>query len=104
LRLAVRQRRCRAAKIPIARFLNENRRGIDRLHEQVGLVLQAESEAAEGAEASMKPKDLRNLARQQLLDRGFAADAADDISQQLLDAATKRLVLPTGCGSWLRDS
>ena len=82
-------------EIAIARFLVENRPRIDRLHEQVGLVLQTESEAAEGAEASMKPEDLRKLARQQLLERGFAAEDADDIAEQLVHAATKRLVLLT---------
>jgi len=84
-----------AKEIPIARFLNENRPRIDRLHEQVGLVLQAESETAEGAEASMKPDDLRKLARQQLLERGYGASDANNIAQQLVDAATKRLVLLT---------
>jgi hypothetical protein len=52
-----------AKEIPIARFLNENRIRIDRLHEMVGLVLQVESEAAHGAEAAMKPGNLRELQR-----------------------------------------
>jgi hypothetical protein len=82
-------------EIPIARFLNENRLRIDRLHEQVGLMLQAASEAAEGAEASMEPGDLRDLTRQQLLERGFDPSGAEDIAQKLVDAATKRLVLLT---------
>ncbi|WP_433458321.1 NACHT domain-containing protein [Micromonospora sp. CA-248212] len=82
-------------EIAIARFIVENRPRIDRLHEQVGLVLQAESEVAEGAEASMQPEDLRKLARQQLLERGFAARDAESIAEQLVDAATRRLVLLT---------
>ncbi|WP_229075024.1 NACHT domain-containing NTPase [Actinoplanes sp. DH11] len=82
-----------AKEIPIARFLNENRARIDRLHEEVGLVLQTESEAAQGAEAAMKPSELRELAARQLLESGYRAEEAHSIAQDLVDAATKRLVL-----------
>ncbi|MEU8001504.1 hypothetical protein AB0B66_10125 [Catellatospora sp. NPDC049111] len=84
-----------AKEIPIARFLAENRQRIDRLHEEVGLVLQVQSEAAEGAEAALDPEQLGELARRQLRERGFQADAAADYARQLVDAATMRLVLLT---------
>jgi len=55
--------------------------------------LQAESETAQAAEAAMKPSKLRELARDQLVESGYAPDDADRIAQELVDAATKRLVL-----------
>jgi hypothetical protein len=42
-----------AKDIVIARFLSQHRTQIDTLHEQVGLTLQAASETADGADASI---------------------------------------------------
>lgn len=84
-----------AKDIPIARFLIENRGRVDRLHEEVALSLQVESETAEGAEASMSPQALRRVARRQLEQRGFPAEAAEKAARQLEIAATTRLVLLT---------
>lgn len=78
-----------------ARFLNENRDRIDLLHEQVGLALQVASESANGADASMLPEALKAMIRGQLARRGFSSEESDSIADQLMEAATKRLVLLT---------
>jgi hypothetical protein len=82
-----------AKDIPIARFLSQHRTQIDRLHEQVGLILQAGSETAEGAEAAISPHDLHDIARQRLLDRGFTPADSETHASALVEAATHRLVL-----------
>ncbi|MFE9482910.1 NACHT domain-containing protein [Streptomyces spororaveus] len=56
-----------AKDIPIARFLSQHRTPIDRLHEHVGLTLQAASETADGAEATISPRDLHGTTAQGVL-------------------------------------
>ncbi|MFJ1708544.1 NACHT domain-containing protein [Kitasatospora sp. NPDC088346] len=82
-----------AKDIPIARFLSQHRIHIDRLHEQVGLTLQAASETADGAEAAMNPEDLHALAVARFVSRGFEPAQADRGATDLVRAATQRLVL-----------
>lgn len=84
-----------AKDIPIAKFLIANRGRVDRLHEQVALNLQVDSETAEGAEASMALHELRGLALGQLRDRGYEADEAEAVARKLETAAMMRLVLLT---------
>ncbi|MEV6527299.1 hypothetical protein AB0M43_35760 [Longispora sp. NPDC051575] len=84
-----------AKEIPIARYIAANRSQIDRLHQEVGLVLQAQAESGSGAEAVLAPERLGEIASQQLLDRGFNAAAAARDASRLVEAATKRLVLLT---------
>lgn len=82
-----------AKDIPIARFLSQHRTQIDRLHEHVGLILQAASETADGAEATISPHGLHDIALQRLLDRGFTPADAETHAGALVEAATHRLVL-----------
>ncbi|WP_406470744.1 hypothetical protein OH738_34120 [Streptomyces hirsutus] len=82
-----------AKDIPVARFLSQYRTEIDRLHEQVGLTLQASSEAADGAEASISPQELHGIALSRLLARGFDSSEAEKQAAALVEAATHRLVL-----------
>lgn len=82
-----------AKDIPIARFLSQHRTHIDRLHEHVGLTLQAASETADGAEAAMSPAELHDLAVDQFVSRGFEPAQADRDATELVRAATQRLVL-----------
>ncbi|MFD3580700.1 hypothetical protein [Streptomyces sp. NPDC058644] len=82
-----------AKDTPIARFLSQHSTQIHRLHEHVGLNLQAASEAADGAEATISPQELHGIARQRLLDRGFAPADAESHAEALVEAATHRLVL-----------
>jgi hypothetical protein len=48
-----------AKPLPVARFLSDNRQEIDRIHEQVGLLLQVQSETASGADAVLPADELR---------------------------------------------
>ena len=82
-----------AKGIAVSRFLSDNRSYINRLHERVGLALQIRSEAAAAAEAVLPPAELRKLAHEYLLERGFEAGEADSIAEQLVTAALSRLVL-----------
>jgi hypothetical protein len=75
--------------------LSENRQQIDRLHEQVGLVLQAESETADGAESVLSLDGLGELVAAQLRERGFDPARAAVDAAKLVEAATHRLVLLT---------
>lgn len=79
----------------LARFLIDNRTHVERLHEQVALMLQAESESAEGAEASMSPEALKALTRRQLEERGFDAEQTAKTAGKIEQAAMTRLVLLT---------
>lgn len=79
--------------IALSRFLSEFRSHIDRLHERVGLALQVQSEGADGAEAVLAAEQLRRLATDYLLERGFEAEEAGSIAQKLEMAALNRLVL-----------
>lgn len=60
---------------------------------QVGITLQAASESANGAEASLSPEDLHALATARFIGRGFDADQAQTHAAELVDVTTKRLVL-----------
>jgi hypothetical protein len=82
-----------AKDIPEARFLARHRGQIDRLHEQVGLILQTDSESADGADAHMSLPALQRLACERLLARGFSVDDASATAAAILKAATTRLVL-----------
>lgn len=84
-----------AKDIPIARFLSDNRAHIDQLHQQVGLLLQVESETAQGAEAALDSATLGTLATKQLHESGFDSDQAARYASQLVEATTHRLVLLT---------
>jgi hypothetical protein len=79
----------------LARFLIDNRAHVERLHEQVALVLQASAESAEGAEASMSPEALKALALRQLEERGFGTADAEKTAGKIEQAAMTRLVLLT---------
>ncbi|MGN6686319.1 MAG: NACHT domain-containing protein [Actinomycetales bacterium] len=79
--------------IALSRFLSEFRSHIDRLHERIGLALQVQSEGAAGAEAVLATDHLRRIATDYLLERGFEADEAGSIAQNLEVAALNRLVL-----------
>jgi hypothetical protein len=82
-----------AKGIAISRFLADYRPHIDRLHERVGLALQVQSEGADGAEAVLPTDQLRGLAHDYLIERGFEPEKADSIAERLVTAALNRLVL-----------
>ena len=82
-----------AKGIALSRFLSDFRQHIDRLHERVGLALQVQSEGAAGAEAVLPTHQLRRLANDYLLERGFETQEAGSVAEQLEVAALNRLVL-----------
>lgn len=82
-----------AKEIPVARFMAQNRAQIHKLHETVGLRLQVIAEDAEGAEAVLPLRELRELVVDQLRARGFDDEDAESTAADLEDAALKRLVL-----------
>jgi hypothetical protein len=82
-----------AKDIITARFLSKHRTHIDRLHERVGLALQAASEQADGADAVMHHEQLHDLAVTPFVSRGFDPSQAETEAGELVKAATQRLVL-----------
>ncbi|MFH8717682.1 NACHT domain-containing protein [Streptomyces zaomyceticus] len=95
-----------AKDIPDARFLSQNNSQIDKLHEQVGLRLQVDSETADGADAHMSHPVLHDLAAALMQARGFEEDDASARATAIVKAATQRLVLlvprDTGVGFDIR--
>lgn len=79
--------------IPVARFLTQQRSRIDRLHECVGLQLQVTAESGFGADAVMAPEALRGLAVELYSESGFEEELAGRNADELVQAATQRLVL-----------
>lgn len=80
-------------RIAISRFLADYRHHIDRLHERVGLALQVQAEGADGAEAVLPTDELRSLAHDHLLERGFDQQKSAEVTERLVSAALNRLVL-----------
>jgi len=82
-----------AKGIAISRFLSDHRQHIDRLHERVGLALQVQSESADSADAVLPVDELRRLASDYMLQRGFDLEQAASTADRLVAAALNRLVL-----------
>jgi hypothetical protein len=82
-----------AKGLAISRFLSESRQHVDRIHEHVGLLLQVQSETAQGADAVLPSDELRRLAISWLTDRGYELQDAEHDAARLVEAALMRLVL-----------
>lgn len=82
-----------AKGLAVSRFLADNRQHVDRVHEQVGLLLQVQSETAQGADAVLPSDELRTLAVTWLEERGYERQDAERDADRLVDAALMRLVL-----------
>ncbi|HEV8648055.1 MAG TPA: hypothetical protein VG276_01350, partial [Actinomycetes bacterium] len=77
----------------IGDLLEQQRRNVDWLHDQVGLLLQRRAEHAGDAEALLPNQELHDLAVQRLHKQGFVDAEADRLAAGLVKAATDRLVL-----------
>lgn len=77
----------------LAALLAQQQSHVNHLHQQAGLVLQVRAEHAEDAQAALPRHELRDLALQRYLDEGFDPPRAAAHADQLLRAATDRLVL-----------
>ena len=89
----------------LAEFLTSFHQDVTHLHETVGLRLQIRSEEAANSKASLKLKELRQIADERFLHVGYTDDdERRRLVDNMLDAATKRLILlvpgePTEDGS-----
>jgi hypothetical protein len=74
-------------------LLDQHRNDVTLLHERVGLLLQLRAEHSGDAEALLPNQELHGLTLQRLLDEGHAEADAERLAKELVNAATKRLVL-----------
>jgi len=83
-----------AAKMTMHRtFFGEHEQDITELHERVGLLLQIRTDISGEARARLPLSDLRQLARQRMIELDYGENQATEIVDKLLDVATQRLVL-----------
>lgn len=81
-------------QVGLQRILQDHGPQIQQLHERVGFELHVRSETAAHSLALLTRDELRALAWQVLHDAGYKPDTQDaDLLRDVLDAATKRLVL-----------
>lgn len=81
-------------QVGLQRILQDHGPQIQQLHERVGFELHARSETAAHSLALLNRDELRALAWQVLHDAGYKPDTQHaDVLRDVLDAATKRLVL-----------
>lgn len=81
-------------QVGLQRILQEHGPQIQQLHERVGFELHVRSEAAAHSLALLSRDELRAVAWQVLHDAGYKPDTQHaDLLRDVLDAATKRLVL-----------
>ncbi|GAA4620459.1 hypothetical protein GCM10023196_004540 [Actinoallomurus vinaceus] len=76
----------------ISRLLDEQRTNVDYLHEHIGLHLQIRAEHAGEADPSLPLDELKAMAIYRLTAHEFDRDKADLLADQLVKAATDRLV------------
>lgn len=75
-------------------LVRDNESTIRRLHERVGLLLQAKAESSSGSNAVLSPDELRHVAKETLADEGFDPDGVDlELLDAIINATTLRLVL-----------
>jgi hypothetical protein len=77
----------------LGRLLEDHRSDIEAIHEMVALALQQEAETQTERDASMPASRLRAHALHRLQGEGHDEEQAARLADQLVDAATRRLVL-----------
>ncbi|MDA0170389.1 hypothetical protein OJ998_14920 [Solirubrobacter taibaiensis] len=82
--------------IPAADVLRAYKKHIDNIHARVGLLLQVASETGEAADAKMSLDDLARIVGQRLSEEGFGATEAEQVRDQIIEAAGERLVFLVG--------
>lgn len=75
------------------RLLEQHRRTINALHEQVGLLLQKRAEGVGQAEPILSQAELRTITYGRLISEEFSESDAHKLSEKIVRAATDRLVL-----------
>jgi hypothetical protein len=76
-----------------AALLDRHREVIDRLHARAAFILHCDAEIAGDAESVMVTADLRSMIRTLLAADGWPAESAEPLTDNLMRAATHRLVL-----------
>ena len=80
----------------LSKLLNTFREDIDFIHDQAGLLLQIQGEQFGEAEASLELGQLQEIVVERLVENGHPPDAVDSLAQELMKAATDRVVLLVG--------
>jgi hypothetical protein len=75
-----------------AGLLRDHRTHIDKIHHQVGLLLQVESERSGGTEALLDSNQLRAVVDRHLHEEGFAENERESLVEEMVQVATDRLV------------
>lgn len=78
--------------IPAADLLRTHRAHIDKIHAQVGLLLQVEAERSGGTDALMAPERLLQVVDAVLAEDGIDRPRREELAGQVLRAAKERLV------------
>lgn len=77
----------------LGRLLEEYRSDVEAIHEKVALALHQQAETQTEQDTSMPAAQLRAHAVQRLREEGHSEEQAIKLAEQLVDAATRRLVL-----------
>lgn len=76
-----------------AKFIRDNKRIIDELHQTCGWILQAEAEARGRTVSYLSPVQFKNIISKILEDEGHEAEAISELTERLAIIATDRLVM-----------
>jgi hypothetical protein len=83
-------------EIPASDILREYRSDIDRIHNRVGLILQAKSERSGETDARLSRQDFAVVVADRLDEEGHEGTERDLLQRQITNAATDRLVFLVG--------
>jgi len=89
-------RREKERDIPAADIIRDYKPDIDALHSRVGLQLQVESEQEKNTEARLNVKRFQTIIRNRLLEEEHEEDSLKILMEQIITAATERLVFLVG--------
>lgn len=89
------ERELQKAVRPFDRVLNERRQDIDLLHHKVGFILQRRGAVSGGTQAEMPMEEFKRLVTNCLLEDGLEADELQEYCDQIVGAASERLVFLT---------
>lgn len=83
-------------EIPASDILRAYRSDIDRIHNRVGLILQAKSERSGETDARLSERDFATIVADRLNEEGHEDAERDELQRQIMEAATDRLVFIVG--------
>ena len=85
-----------AKDTPTARFLDDQRRNVDYVHERVGRTLQTRAQHAGESDPRMPRSELRQIAIARLLNEEHGQVEAERLADEVAKVATNRLVMLVG--------